>query len=525
VNRPRFPRGSEWRRWDLQVHTPYSELNNGFGHDFDLYAKTLLERAVDLGVAVIGVTDYFSIEGYAALRVLLADHPRLNDLLGIPKADAARSILLLPNIELRTSIIVAAGSAPASRVNFHILFSDVLSPGLLQEHFLHALKFTAESSPGGHDDRLPLSRPNLEHLGRNLKQQHSQFRTQSDLHVGMMNAVVSHEDVSAVLQSQRFTDRYLIVVPSDEDLSKCSWDGQAHLSRKLLIQKAHALFSANPNTRDFGLGKKHADVGSFIAEFKSVKACFHGSDAHTLDDLLRPAQNRCFWVRADPTFSGLRQLLNEPESRIFIGEIPPELAQMQQSGTRYIDSVRFERTDSGERIDGWFSGDLLLNAGLVAIIGNKGSGKTALAETLGLLGDSKSYPYFTFLHKDRFLAPKGKLGSLFKASLRWASGATHAKMLDAVPTPTSPELIKHIPQNYLETICSELRSSAESHFYRELMEVIFSHVGTAERLGKNSLSELIEYVTTEKEQQIASLVDAVRETNTTLIGVRDQMSS
>jgi hypothetical protein len=34
-----FPRGSEWRRWDLHVHTPFSALNNGFGDDFEAYAK------------------------------------------------------------------------------------------------------------------------------------------------------------------------------------------------------------------------------------------------------------------------------------------------------------------------------------------------------------------------------------------------------------------------------------------------------------------------------------------------------
>ncbi len=66
MSNPRYPRGSEWRRWDLQVHTPFSALNNGFGSNFDQYAKLLLERAVEKGIAAIGVTDYFSIEAYKA---------------------------------------------------------------------------------------------------------------------------------------------------------------------------------------------------------------------------------------------------------------------------------------------------------------------------------------------------------------------------------------------------------------------------------------------------------------------------
>ena len=44
---PAYPRGSEWRKWDLQVHTPFSALNNGFGNDFSAYAKALIERACE----------------------------------------------------------------------------------------------------------------------------------------------------------------------------------------------------------------------------------------------------------------------------------------------------------------------------------------------------------------------------------------------------------------------------------------------------------------------------------------------
>lgn len=45
----RYPRGAEWRVWDFQVHTPYSVLNNGFGADFDVYAKVFFEKAIEKG--------------------------------------------------------------------------------------------------------------------------------------------------------------------------------------------------------------------------------------------------------------------------------------------------------------------------------------------------------------------------------------------------------------------------------------------------------------------------------------------
>ena len=113
MSEPLCPRGSEWRRWDLQVHTPFSALNNGFGQDFDHYAKTVFEKAIENKIAVIGVTDYFCIDGYKHLLALRDDVASLSALIGEDHVAAARRILLVPNIELRTSVIV---TRPGRRV-------------------------------------------------------------------------------------------------------------------------------------------------------------------------------------------------------------------------------------------------------------------------------------------------------------------------------------------------------------------------------------------------------------------------
>jgi len=63
-----FSRGSEWRKWDLHVHTPCSYLNNQFGEDFDNYVTRLFKNAIEKEIAVIGITDYFSIEGYKRIK-------------------------------------------------------------------------------------------------------------------------------------------------------------------------------------------------------------------------------------------------------------------------------------------------------------------------------------------------------------------------------------------------------------------------------------------------------------------------
>ena len=115
--KPAYPRGAEWRKWDLQVHTPFSELNNGFGSDFSAYAKQVLEKACANEIAVIGVTDYFTIDGYKAFRQLLGDQTTLKSLVGDETAEEATRILFLPNIEFRTSVIVRNPKGEDSRVN------------------------------------------------------------------------------------------------------------------------------------------------------------------------------------------------------------------------------------------------------------------------------------------------------------------------------------------------------------------------------------------------------------------------
>ena len=63
-----FNRGSEWRKWDLHIHTPYSYLNNQFGSNFGDYVKKLFISAIENDISVIGITDYFCIEGYKKIK-------------------------------------------------------------------------------------------------------------------------------------------------------------------------------------------------------------------------------------------------------------------------------------------------------------------------------------------------------------------------------------------------------------------------------------------------------------------------
>ena len=58
-------RGSEWRRWDLHIHTKGTNKNDCYAcADIEAYCKLLFKKAVEKEIYAIGITDYFSIDRY-----------------------------------------------------------------------------------------------------------------------------------------------------------------------------------------------------------------------------------------------------------------------------------------------------------------------------------------------------------------------------------------------------------------------------------------------------------------------------
>jgi hypothetical protein len=137
-------RGSVWRRWDLHVHSPASALANEFPHsvsgspDWEQYVAAL--EKLD-GISAIGITDYFSVEGY-------------REIAKFKKAGRIKNIdLILPNIELRLNNLVYRTkdeSEPPRRLNFHVIFSNELSADEIEEHFFIAANIQLCRHPSRH---------------------------------------------------------------------------------------------------------------------------------------------------------------------------------------------------------------------------------------------------------------------------------------------------------------------------------------------------------------------------------------
>ncbi len=433
-------RGSEWRKWDLHVHTPESGLNNGFGDNWDQYVKTLFSTAIKNEVAVLGITDYFTIDGYEKLcRDYLQNDERLlqlfdNDHETVKKI---KKILVLPNIEFRLKQTVNG-----NRINYHVIFSNEVNINDIKDNFLREIRITRELYPNGEGDIVKISRHNIEEFGKKKKAEQPTF-SDTDFSVGCRTAIVDEEDVRNALNNKKmFKDKFIIVIPPDEDLSDIEWSKQDHQVRKLFIQHCHAFFTSNKNTIAFALGKKHDSRSNYLKEFKAFKPCYIGCDAHSLKEIedklgVYSEEKLCktTWIKADPTFLGLLQTLYEPELRVRIQAGKPDV----KSARNVISSVTL--TDA----EGKFSTNkILLNENLNSIIGGKSSGKTLLLHSLASAIDIAQVDRIS----EKLNIPGyKKLG--FDLLVEWADGRKDS--LSRVPEIESDEnrKVTYIPQLYI----------------------------------------------------------------------------
>ena len=88
-----------------------------------------------------------------------------------------------------------------------------------------------------------------------------------------------------------------------------------------------------------------------------------------------------------------------------------------------------------------------------------------------------------------------------------------------------PEEVKHIPQSHLEKICAEIQdSSAPTLFDAEVEGVIFSHVLKSDRLGYESLPDLVAHTASEKEERIRQLQGRLGRINREYLALRQRSS-
>ena len=507
-----FPRGSVWRKWDLHVHTPASVVHNYTGSP-DAWSAFLDDlEALPPEFKVLGINDYIFLDGY---RRLLQEK----------SSGRLKNIdLLLPVIELRLDKF---GGSPGKlrKVNYHVIFSNELTPDVIEQQFLYALTQSYQVSPqyaAAAKKRwkaLP-TRTAIEDLGKLIIDsvpQSEKGKFGPPLSEGFNNLCVSLKAVEDALKSHYFEKKALTAVGKTE-WADIEWNDHSIAEKKNIINSADLVFIASASPEEWAHAKETLTKGGVNDRLLDC------SDAHwNTTSSAKDRVGNCFtWIKADPTFEGLLQVLNEPDERVFIGELPPHLILVRKNTTKYINSIRIVRKSSADLSEIWFDNTIPLNAGLVAIIGNKGKGKSALTDTIGLLCNTRQHRDFTFLSPDSFCQPKDNKAKHFQATLSWESGSTITKGLEEAIDENQPELVKYIPQNFLEKICTQIGNIEESDFDRELKKVIFSHVDSAARLGKSSLDELIMYKTSEANTKIQILKQELNRINVEIVALEER---
>ena len=450
--------GSVWLRWEPHIHAPGTLLNDQFAGEepFKEYLNKI-ETATP-AIKALGVTDYYSLSTYVAVR-------------GAQDAGyLSECELIFPNVEMRLAI----GTTRGSWVNIHLLVCPDDQDHVEQtERFMSRLTFRA------HEDMFSCTEADLIRLGRSADPSLAEDR--AALAYGATQFKVTLDTLrDAYEKSSWAKQNILIAVAGNEgDGSSGVRDAADATLRQEIDQFAHIIFSGNPNQREFWLGRKAASPQEIKNRYGELKPCLHGSDAHELAKVAAPDLNRYSWIKGKASFDTLRQACIDPKGRVFIGEEPPVTALPSQA----ISCVNITGAD-------WLKNPHInLNSGLVTIIGARGSGKTALAEIIAAGCDALP----SNLSDESFLLrAKSELQGA-KVELQWGEDETRSQTreLDNLNLhSTSYTRARYLSQQFVDDLCSS--DGVGDKLLKEVERVIFEAHDINQKEGTISFDELLE---------------------------------
>jgi ABC-type cobalamin/Fe3+-siderophores transport system ATPase subunit len=367
------PEGSIWRKWDLHVHSPASVLNNAQftgATDEDKWNNFYNKLRTVVGFSVIGITDYLSIDGYKKV---------------VAEANLTNFDLILPNVELRI-LPVTAQDRP---INLHVIFNPIIVDDL-DSKFFSSLKFTYSG------EVYKCIKTDLIKLGRKYKNDNSLVENTA-YKAGVEQFKVTIEGLRDIFIDKVLAENSIIIV------SNSSGDGNSGIqhssmasTREEIYRLARLVFSSNPSDRVYFLGRGTDNEEEVKRKYGGLKACIWGSDSHDLENIGNPCAKRTqaghscnlpssqcdmrfCWIKADPTFEGLKQIIYEPDERVRTQDHSP----YEDRSKLYFNSIKLSGSTNFILPDF----EVPLNRELIAIIGGRGSGKSALLDTFAFLNE------------------------------------------------------------------------------------------------------------------------------------------
>ena len=359
-------KGSEWRRWELHIHTPDTQKNDNFtgSSSEEKWEKYYQDISTYIGsgddplkaVAVIAITDYLSIDNY---KKVIADNK-------LPTSVK----LVLPNVEMRIQPI-----ANDSPINIHFVFNpDIISS--IESRFFSKINFRYSSTTfsASHSELIRLGNTidsSLEGLAA-YKKGIEQFVPSFDKIQEVFSNDRELRDNTIIFVSNSSTDGVSGAVNHSDYLDGFQGDSQLKAFRQSIYKFVDGIFSATPSDIKYFLGKKsNCPVEVVAKECGSLKPCVHGSDAHKNEEIFEPDQQKYCWIKADTTFNGLKQILYEPEERVKISQTLPDY----KAEYYVIDKVEFIDEDFQDE-------PINFNENLTFIIGCKSTCKSILLHNL-----------------------------------------------------------------------------------------------------------------------------------------------
>lgn len=411
--------GSSWAKWDIHVHTPGTKLSDAYTTTdetdvWEHYIDTLYKS----DVKVFGITDYFSIDNYGkTLKLFKTKYP-----------DSDK--VFFPNLEFRLDVSV---NKSAEEVNIHIVFDNEMT--------------------------ITEIRRFLSHLPTNIALNGTNISCDQLINSQQINtASVKFDDILKTLKDV-FGKRLCYIIGAAANNQGLRPDNNS--ARKMNVsdnieRECDFLFGGAQN-KDHYLELNRYTNGE-RAEQKPVLSC---SDAHSFADLKEKLGQGafCTWVKATPTFNGLRQIIFEPTDRVAIQITEPDYKEPHN----IIKSIRIqdETNTFGNR-------EIFLNKNLNTIIGGKSSGKSLLLYALAECIDSEQLTRL----KEKFIEFKGYSLNDIAFNIKWDDGIedTNSSDLDwDMENPVSQHKITYIPQLYINYLAEKKGESELNQLIDEIL--------------------------------------------------------
>ena len=474
-------RGSEWRRWEPHIHAPGTVMNNQFRGEsaWEDYI-TALEEATPV-IEAIAVTDYYVTNTYEKVLEFRRDGR-------LPNA-----ALIFPNIELRLDVATAKGGF----VNLH-LFVSPEDPNHIDElqRILSRLQFNV------FQDRFDCTRSDLIRLGKRADP--NIIDDLAALSYGANQFKVNFQQLRDVYAESSWAKKNILigVAGGASDGTSGVREAADQTIRREIESFAHIIFASSEAQREFWLGRKPSMSEDEIRTiYNGLKPCLHGSDAHSLEKVASPFGDRFSWIKGGLEFDSLRQACIDPVNRAYVGCEPPNSATPSQ----VISNITVLNAP-------WLNTPQIpLNPGLVAIIGARGSGKTALADMIAAGCDSITFETWAAQEwsNPSFLVRARPIIGDAQVRVEWSAGGTETRMLSGSDAngPLSYARVRYLSQQFVEELCSS--NGLTDGLLREIERVIFEAHPEEVRDGALNFSELLEQRASRYRQARAREAEAV----------------